>query len=315
MKNVIITGAGGLVATELTIKLLKETDANLYLLSTHVEKITERYKNYPQRVNCYTLDEFSSYASATKVKFDICIHTAFSRSAKGGLIVESIEYQRVLIALLKKLGIGTFVNISSQSVYGKATEPLWTEDAQLDPDYLYAMGKYFSEVVTRIMLDGSGIRWTNIRLCSVCENARFVRVFVQNAIEGKPIILTAPEQQCSFIEVQDVADALTAFIEKSDKIGLKPTYNLGANLVDTIKGIALKVKRVGEEQYGLSNVEIIEKSSDSNIRIGMDASLFMDTFDWCPRHNMDDMVIEMFEMLKNVNRGGYPISFKLVYGL
>lgn len=315
MKNVIITGAGGLVATELSFKLLRDTDANLHLLSTHVEKIAERYKDYPQRVNCYTLDEFSSYASAAKVKFDICIHTAFSRSAKGCLIVESIEYQRALIALLKKLGIGIFVNISSQSVYGKATEPLWTEDAPLDPDYLYAMGKYFSEVVTQIMLDGSGIRWTNIRLCSVCENARFVRVFVQNAIEGKPIVLTAPEQQCSFIEVQDVADALTAFIEKSDKIGLKPTYNLGANLVDTIKGIALKVKRVGEEQYGLSNVEIIEKSSDSNIRIGMDASLFMDTFGWSPRRNMDDMVIEMFEMLKNVNRGGYPISFKLVYGL
>ena len=35
----------------------------------------------------------------------------------------------------------------------------------------------------------------------------------------------------------------------------------------------------------------------------MDASLFMDTFGWSPRRNMDDMVIEMFEMLKNVNRG------------
>ena len=315
MKNIIITGAGGLVATELAIKLLTDTDANLYLLSTHVEKIAERYKDYPQRVNCYTLDEFSSYASAARIKFDICIHTAFSRSAKGGLIVESIEYQRALVALLKKLGIGIFVNISSQSVYGKATEPLWTEGTPLDPDYLYAMGKYFSEEVTKIMLEDSRIKWTNLRLCSVCENARFVRVFVQNAIEGKPIILTAPEQQCSFIEVQDVADALMAFIEKSDKIELKPMYNLGANLVDTIKGIAFRVKRIGEEQYGLNNVEIVEKSSDSNIRIGMDASLFMDTFGWSPRRNMDNMVIEMFEMLKNVNQGGYPISFKIVYGL
>ena len=315
MKNIIITGAGGLVATELAIKLLTDTEANLYLLSTHVEKIAERYKDYPQRVNCYTLDEFSSYASAARIKFDICIHTAFSRSAKGGLIVESIEYQRALVALLKKLGIGIFVNISSQSVYGKATEPLWTEGTPLDPDYLYAMGKYFSEEVTKIMLEDSRIKWTNLRLCSVCENARFVRVFVQNAIEGKPIILTAPEQQCSFIEVQDVADALMAFIEKSDKIELKPMYNLGANLVDTIKGIAFRVKRIGEEQYGLNNVEIVEKSSDSNIRIGMDASLFMDTFGWSPRRNMDNMVIEMFEMLKNVNQGGYPISFKIVYGL
>ena len=315
MKNIIITGASGLVATELVFKLLRNTDANLYLLSTHVDKIAQRYKDYPQRVNCYTLEEFQSYAPTAKVKYDICIHAAFSRNAKGSLIADSIEYQRALIALLKKLEIGIFANISSQSVYGKSTEPLWKENAPLDPDYLYAMGKCFSEVVTKIMLEDSGIRWTNLRLCSVCENARFMRVFVQNAIEGKPIILTAPEQQCSFIEVQDVADALMAFIEKSDKVKLEPAYNLGANLVDTIKGIAFRVKRIGEEQYGLNNVVIVEKSSDCNIRIGMDASVFMDTFGWLPRHNMDDMVIEMFEMLKNVNGGGYPISFKIVYGL
>ena len=314
MKNIIITGASGLVATELAFKLLKSTDVNLHLLSTHVEQIAERYKDYPQRVKCHTLESFFAYASAIKVEYDICIHTAFSRNAKGNLIVDSIEYQRTLISILKKLKVGVFVNISSQSVYGKTTEPLWKENAPIDPDYLYAMGKYFSEVITRLMLEDSSIKWTNLRLCSVCENARFVRIFVQNALEGKPIILTAPDQQCSFIEVQDVADALAAFIENVNRVELKPCYNLGANLVDTIKGIALRVKRIGEEQYSLEHVEVIEKSSDSNIQIGMDASLFMESFGWLPRRNMDDMVKEMFEMLKNVN-GGYPISFKLVYSL
>ena len=41
MQHIIITGASGLVATELTIRLLQETDAHLYLISTHVEKIKE----------------------------------------------------------------------------------------------------------------------------------------------------------------------------------------------------------------------------------------------------------------------------------
>jgi len=310
MKRVIITGASGLVATELTVQLLSKTDAIVYLLSTHIDNIQERYKEYKDRVFCFTLESFSLYAQENKDKeaFDICIHTAFSRSAKGNLIVDSINYQQELIKLLKQIGVKTFVNISSQSVYGKMSEPLWTESTPLEPDYLYAMGKYTSEVITKLMLESSNIKWTNIRLCSVCENARFIRVFVQNAINGNPIVLTASDQQCSFIEVRDVAEGLLSFIELADSVHLEQTYNLGANLENTIGDIAKRVKRIGEEKYNLPFVVIEELDSNNHIKIGMDATSFMQTFKWSPQYNMDDMITEMFEMLTNVNGG---VSVKL----
>lgn len=306
MKRIIITGASGLVATELTIQLLSQTDAILYLLSTHIDNIQERYKAYKDRVFCFTLESFSLYAQECKDKeaFDICIHTAFSRSAQGNLIVDSINYQQELIKLIKQIDVNTFVNISSQSVYGKMSEPLWTESTPLEPDYLYAMGKYTSEVVTKVMLESSNIKWTNIRLCSVFENARFIRVFVQNAIEGKPIILTAPDQQCSFIEVRDVAEGLLSLIKVADSVKIEHTYNLGANLVNTIRDIAWRVKSIGEEKYMLPSIVINESDSDNHIRIGMDASSFMESFQWTPKFNIDDMIIEMFEILMNVNGGG-----------
>lgn len=315
MKHIIITGASGLVATELTYALLKQSDAHLYLLSTHIDNISERYKEYKNRVSCFTLQTFTEFVNDVKVKYNYCIHTAFSRSSNGNGIVESINYQRGLIALLKKQDLGVFVNISSQSVYGKTSAPLWKEDTPLDPDYLYAMGKYFSEVVTQQMLDGSNIKWTNIRLCSVCEKARFVRVFVQNTIDGNPILLTAPDQQCSFIDVQDVASALMAFMEKAENINLLPAYNLGANLVNTIGEIARMVKSIAEKKYGLKEVNILEQESDNHVRIGMDATLFMNTFAWRPLRCMEDMVGEIFEMLTNFNGGEYPASFKIVYKL
>lgn len=303
MKHIIITGASGLVATELTFSLLKQTDTHLYLLSTHVETICDRYKEYGGKVDCFTLQSFTDFVTETSMKYDYCIHTAFSRSSNGSCIVESINYQRELIALLKKQDVRVFVNISSQSVYGKISAPLWKEDAPIDPDYLYAMGKYFSEIVTQQMLEGSHIKWTNIRLCSVCENARFVRVFVQNAIDGNPILLTAPDQQCSFIDVQDVASALMAFMEKAGVCKLLPVYNLGANLVNTIAEIATMVKTIAEKKYGLKAVNIVEQASNNHARIGMDATLFMDTFAWRPLRSMEDMVVELFEMLLNVDGG------------
>lgn len=304
MKHIIITGAGGLVATQLTLHLLEKTDAQIYLLSTHIDKIQNRYRRYSHRIRCYTLSSFHNYAHSVDTVFDICIHAAFSRSSNGDMIVASLDYQRHLLEILKELEIKSFVNISSQSVYGKTFEPLWKEDTPLDPDYLYAMGKYSSEVITELMLDRTNISWTNIRLCSVCENVRFVRIFVQNAIEGKPIHLTTPDYQCSFIDARDVADALLAFIYASDKVALSHTYNLGANLVHSIRDIAEKVKFIGQNQYGIKEVVITEQKSDNYTRIGVDSSKFMKTFSWKPKYDMDDMVKSMFEMLINPNGWG-----------
>lgn len=315
MKNIIITGASGLVATELASALLNQADVHLYLLSTHIDNIVERYKKYKDRVHCFTLQAFTEFANASNIKYNFCIHTAFSRTSNGNSIVASINYQRDLIELLVKLNVSVFVNISSQSVYGKSSEPLWTEKTPLDPDYLYAMGKYFSEVLTQEMLEKSSIKWTNIRLCSVCEKARFINVFVQNAIKGIPIELTAPEQQCSFIDVQDVASGLMHFIEKAETISLLPVYNLGANLVYTIAEVADMVKEVAEQQYGQTDVRIIQQASNRHEEIGMDSMLFMDTFAWRPKLNMKDMITEIFEMYKNPISGVFPISFKFVYGL
>ena len=310
MKRIIITGASGLVATELTIRILAETNACLYLLSTQPEIIKKRYLQSSERVFCFTLTSFAQYIEQNRdiISFDVCIHTAFSRSTNGNLIAESLHYQQELLSILKTTDLKVFANISSQSVYGKMSEPLWTERTPVEPDYLYAMGKYSSEIITKLMLEDTNIKWTNIRLCSVCENARFVRVFIQNAIEGKPIHLTAPDQQCSFIEVQDVADALVKFIKYADNINLMEVYNLGANLVNTIGDIALKVKNIGETKYGLPSIIITESESDNNVRIGMDANLFMQTFNWVPQRDMNDMIIEMYEMLTNVN-GGVSAKF------
>ena len=304
MKNIIITGACGLVATELAYTLLQRTDAQLYLLSTQVENLRVRYEDFKERVSCHTLLSFADFAIKSDIKYDVCIHTAFSRSSDGKLIVESIEYQRNLIDLIKHLNVEVFANISSQSVYGKSSEPLWTEETRLDPDYLYAMGKCFSEVLTMQMLDGSNIKWTNLRLCSVCENARFVRVFVQNAINGEPIVLTAPEQQCSFIDVQDIADGLVAFIDNVKNVELAHVYNFGANLVNSIREIAFMVKAIAENNYGFKDVAIVEKASVNQVRMGMDATSLLTPFGWQPVRTMNDRIVDMFELVIKPNRGG-----------
>lgn len=302
MKNIIITGAGGLVATELTTELLSNGGGcNLFLISTHPDMIEMRYKKYMNYVRCFTLDTFAEYMLTSNVVFDICIHTAFSRSERGDLIISSLGFQRRLLSCLGADRLKAFVNISSQSVYGKLAEPLWTEDTPLEPASLYAIGKYSSELITELLLQNTGIRWANLRLSSICGNARFVRVFVQNAINGVPIRLTTPDQICSFIDVRDVATALMAIIRKSESLENNHIFNIGANLTNTIRSVALLVKEVGESYYHTPEVVITEEDSGKTVKIGMNATHFMEEFSWKPRYNMKDMIVSLFEMLKNTN--------------
>ena len=113
MKRIIITGASGLVATELTIRLLEETDACLFLLSTNPDKIKERYINNQGRVSCFTLDSFAKFVEENKgiYHFDVCIHTAFSRSSSGNQIAASLDYQQQLMRILKQTDLKVFANI------------------------------------------------------------------------------------------------------------------------------------------------------------------------------------------------------------
>ena len=302
VKNIIITGASGLVATQLTLDLLYKTPHCLFLISTNPTALEGRYVGFANRIKCYTLESFSDYAKTSGKSFDACVNAGFARSSLGRLLVDSLEFTYRLVTLVKELEVNKFVNISSQSIYGKETEPLWTEDAPLAPDYMYALGKYNTELITRIILSKSVVNWTNIRLSSVCENARFMNVFVKNALSSTPIHITAGNQGCSFIDVRDVASALTKVLE-SDINHFDEAYNLGTAEMFTIREIAEKVKRIGDEKYGTS-VVITEEANENNVKIGMDNTLFKQTFGWQPQYSMDDMIISLFEMETNDNGGG-----------
>ncbi|MBR5323650.1 MAG: SDR family oxidoreductase [Muribaculaceae bacterium] len=296
MKNIIITGASGLVATELITKLLHNTDYQLYLLSTNTNTLINRYNKYKHKVKIFTLEEFHNYIIQynKNYDFDICIHTAFSRSSDGNLITKSLDYQKELLNILKGIKIKSFINISSQSVYGKKSTPLWSEQTDTDPDYIYAMGKYASELLTELSFKDTNINWTNIRLSSICENARFVSVFVDKAINKETIQVTAPNQYVSFIDIRDVASALIKIINNADKIKFKNVYNLGTNKINSIGEIAQITKMIGIKNHNIQDINIVEYESENYTKVGVNSTLFMNTFNWIPQYNIEDMINSLY---------------------
>lgn len=287
MKSVLVTGASGLVATELTHLLLDaEESYRIYAVSTHPEKLRERYKDV-SNVVCLSLDEISVQAEK---EIDVVIHCAFARSNNPQDLAKSLLFTSALLRTVKQIRPKVFVNISSQSVYGQATPPLWTEQTPPAPDYLYALGKFSTEEMTKMALEGTGTKFTSIRLSSVCENARFLNVFAKNALTGQPINIQGGGQMCSFVDVRDVASALKKVIDIAPRLDtLQKVYNLGSGKTRTIKELAEDTKRLVEQEKGI-NVALNVIPADIRLEVGMDISLFCKEFDWTPRFDYDDMV-------------------------
>lgn len=305
--NILITGASGLVATQLTLWLLENTKHNLLLVSRNSDKLSQRYND--SRIMYATLEEVVADSSTN---IDVCVHTAFARSGQGQDLAASLQYTSKLLEWVKQVKPSKFINISSQSVYGKINPPMWTELIPCAPDYLYAVAKYSSELLVKAYLSETSINWTNIRLCSVVENARFIRVFVQNVIEGRDINVSAPNQQVSFIDVRDVASGLGKVIESNFPFASE--YNLGTGKAYTILDVANFVINVGNK-YNYLTSSVNTTGDADNSKIGMNNLLFVDTFDWQPKYSISDSIESLFEMLTNVNGGVYPLAFKLVYNL
>ncbi len=296
MKNIIITGASGLVATELTLHLLSLKEYNLYLLSTNPSKLLSRYDD-SDRIKCFSLEEFKLYNKDKEIEYHCLINAGFARSSEGDKLAIALQYTYDLMTYATTINLKCFVNISSQSVYGHFSEPLWTEQTPCAPDYMYALGKYSTELLSHSILGNSNIKYTNIRLASVCENARFMNIFCKNALQNQPIKLSAPEQVVSFIDVRDVVLAFTRTIEEFDNVNLASEYNLGTSECYTIRDIANIVKDVGEAEYGLS-VDVIEESSNNTSKIGMDCTLFRKTFSWMPIYGIKQMIMSLYEYNK-----------------
>ncbi len=294
MKYVIVTGSSGFVATQLIYEFLKHKDYYIYAASTHPENLIRYWDNCQENIQSEnrlfigTLEQIERVVSENNNDIISVVHCAFARSKNAEDVAASLVYLTKAMKLAESLSVKSFINISSQSVYGKK-RPMWTENTPVSPDYLYAMGKYAGELLVQATFADSGINHTNLRLASVCEKARFLNVFVKNALSGTPIRVMGGKQTCSFIDVRDVAEAIFSVVEQSEKKKFDVVYNLGIGVSRTIAELAEDVKRIVEQQFGKA-VCIEWEEADISLEVGMDNSLFCKTFHWMPKRGYDEMI-------------------------
>ena len=137
-------------------------------------------------------------------------------------------HQTLMLAQATKAA--RFVYISSLSVLGAPQEHPVTETHPVAPGTAYAASKLYGELLTT-QADSTRMRAVSFRISSPVGPGlaykRIFRVFVENAVHNKPIVLHGSgTRKQDYIDVRDIA-AATAAVLSSSASGI---FNIGAGV-------------------------------------------------------------------------------------
>lgn len=289
--KVLITGASGFYGWEIVRQMKICGGFEIVAASANPQRLKDDC-NYQDVI---LISNEALWNDETLMKsIDIIIHAGFCRESIGEQLMQSLIFSKRLFEQAVKCGVGGIINISSQSVYGSEKEDLPDESGKYAPTYLYAFAKSASELLLETAVGKGNTKtfFTNIRLASLVGLSKNVPInviykFVERALSNEDLNIQGGQQNFSFIDVRDAAEAII-------KLVLVPAskwenaYNLGpekqTNIVDLARSVCEYAKSVGKTS------KYIIKEEDIYLNTGMSSELLYNTIEWRPRFSINDIV-------------------------
>lgn len=292
-KTILITGASGFLGNHIVYELLKRHNTKVIAILGRPE---DKANDLPIDNNL-TIYPCSALFTTDFGHIDTLIHTAFSRGENLPGLTRSIELTEQIIEMVNSKDVDSIINISSQGIY-KGLKPgeKIDENGLVEPNTAYGLAKWAVENMLKI---GCKKSYTNIRMASLSANARFLDFFVNSVIEGKDIIVTAPHQYASIMDVSDAVDGILS-IENLSLNERKKTYNLGPEVQYSILEYAKTANSIGQ-MIGYKDVVISIEDSGKNFAICMDCGCIKSQTGWTANILKDEMIINIFKDKSNLN--------------
>lgn len=294
-KTVVVTGAGGLLGSEIIRQLNSYEKENwrVIAITSQVDNLQKKYSKY--NVLVLPMDSWALELIKRDIKVDVLLNCAFPRSSDPKQLAKGIPFTEQLMKSCAKLKIPSIVNISSQSVYTQKKKKKPTEEDDVCPENLYGVTKYACERVVSLICENSKINYTNIRLGSLTSldfDSRLTNRFVKSAVSGDTIQINGGTQELSYLDVRDAAKALIVLINCDSK-RWKNKYNLGHEESYRLIDILAKIEEIYKKKY-ISSINKSIKDGDSNYNNLIDSKLFYKDFSFKPQHTLESMLLELF---------------------
>jgi nucleoside-diphosphate-sugar epimerase len=238
MSNVVVTGAGGYIGTQIVRDLLKEghqvlgIDRFFFGIETLAKfKGNSNLKLLKKDIRDITVDDLKGY----ELVFDLaCLSNDPAGEIDPRLTIQINRDGRLHVAKTSKAsGIKHYIISSSCSVYGQADSTKLTELSKVNPISVYAKSTLDAEEASLEIADEnfSVTALRNATVFGLSSRMRFdlvVNLMTLTAFQKKRIIVLGGGQQWRpLVHVSDVSNAFLKVMNSPKKLVNKEIFNIG----------------------------------------------------------------------------------------
>ena len=307
----LVTGGAGFIGSNFINSILSQNHSGVSSISV-LDKLT--YAGSLENI-----DE----SIRSEVKFfmgDICDEVIVGKAMQGADVVinfaaeshvdRSIESGRsfassnflgtqVLLESALKLGIGKFLQVSTDEVYGSVVEGTSTESDLLLPNSPYAATKAAADLLVRSYVKTYAM---DIRVTRCVNNygplqhpEKFLPMAITNLLEGKKISVYGQGANIrEWISVHDHCRAIETVLERG-KAG--EIYNIGTGERTTNLSLAQKILAI----MGLSetNIDFVEDRKGHDLRYAVNSEKIQRDLRFRLNSDLDAGLIELIDWYKS----------------
>ena len=297
-RRYLVTGGAGFIGSNFIRYVFDhEPDAQI----TNLDAMT--YAGIPA-----TIDELNQYPGHRFVKgdirdatlvdevmpgHDVVVHFAaeshVDRSISGPAVFleTNVVGTGVMLDAAHRHGIGRFIHVSTDEVYGSIQEGFPLETAPLDPSSPYSSSKAGSDLLALSYATTYGFDVVVTRCTNNYGPYQFpekvIPLFVTNLLEDRKVPLYGSGlNERDWLYVEDHCSALHLLVDAGDAGEI---YNIGANA--QLSNLDLTQRILGALGQDDSMIERVPDRLGHDLRYAVDSSKLR-AMGWQPKHDFDD---------------------------
>ncbi|MEV1295997.1 dTDP-glucose 4,6-dehydratase [Pseudonocardia sp. NPDC049635] len=215
-------------------------------------------------------------------------HVDRSISGAAGFVTTNVVGTQVLLQAALDLGVGRFVHVSTDEVYGSIEDGSWPETDPLEPNSPYAAAKAGSDLLARAYHRTHGLDVVVTR----CSNnygpyqfpEKVIPLFVTNLLDGRPVPLYGDGANVrDWLHVDDHCHGIALAAAKG-RAG--EVYNIGGGTELTNRELTHRL--LAEVGAGEDMIERVPDRKGHDRRYSVDWSKIRDELGYAPRVPFDE---------------------------
>ena len=235
-------------------------------------------------------------------------HVDRSISGSRDFILTNVLGTQTLLDAARHADVKTFLQVSTDEVYGSIDEGSWREDFPLLPNSPYSASKAAADLIARSYFRTHKV---DIRITRCSNNygphqfpEKVIPLFVTNLIEGKKVPLYGTGANVrDWLHVDDHCRGIHAVLMKGNPGEI---YNIGGGRELSNRELtSIILEKMGKDE---SNIEYVKDRLGHDLRYSVDHGKISRELGFQPQVNFEDGIVSTIEWYKSHESWWRPLK-------